>query len=140
MVDTPPPDDMGARLKRVQDGITSAREISRLEAEVLRLQAVISSNETRRDRANTTRFIALCLIVLVGLGSLVFLQIDSRGSGQLRGALVQQCTERNENIVATKTSLEQQAKNNENAGQSAYAEVWRTLAQSLSTTDCATLR
>lgn len=128
------------RIARAQELSAERVRNGALQVEVASLEARLTAAEARRDRANTVRFLALCLLVLIGLGGVLYLQIDSRGSGQLRAALIAQCQDRNANVVATRTGLQQQAMNNMAAGQTEYAEVWRNLADSLVTVDCGTLR
>lgn len=132
---------------RADSGIARAQELSaerarnnELTIRVAQLETQLSASKGRNERSTTIRFVVLCLVVLAGLSAIVYLQIDSRGSGQLRDALVQQCDTRNSNIVATRQSLEQQALNNETNGQTEYAQVWRTLAQTLTLSDCRQLR
>jgi hypothetical protein len=141
MSDTPPLAGGAAeRIARAQELSAVRVRNGKLTIRLAQLESQLAGQKVRNERSVTIRFAIMCLIALAGLGALLYLQIDSRGSGQLRTALIKQCETRNANVIVTKQGLEQQALNNDKAGQSDYAEVWRTLSNTLATVDCTTLR
>jgi hypothetical protein len=137
---TPGSGGAAERIARAQELSAERVRNSELTVHIAKLEAQLATQKARNERSVTARFAIMCVLVLAGLSLLLYVQVDSTGSGQLRQALVKQCETRNANVMVTKEGLTQQAAANDRAGQGDYAEVWRTLSNTLATVDCTTLR
>lgn len=138
----PPPTGDGAaeRITRAQELSEERVRNGQLQVKVAALESQLSAQSQRRERANTVRFVTLCTVILLGLAALVYLQVDSQGSGRLRGALVRQCEQRNANLEILKASFAQQADVYATQGDRDNERIVRSLSTAFQTVNCAELR
>lgn len=129
----PPVDPVSARLGRAQEMSAERIRNGQLQVELASLRSQLDTMHSARDRFNAVRFVALCLIVLLGLAAVVYIQVDSRGSGRLRAELIRQCEIRNSNTVSLQAALTQAAAAEDSTD---VARQFANAAAALRTTGC----
>lgn len=62
-------------------------------------------HQRKLARGNARRFVALLVLILLGVGALVWLQVQARSTEELRTELVRQCEQHNAETLALRNGL-----------------------------------